>query len=361
LRVLRGIKFGALAVSAALALAACSSSGGDGGSSTSTGGGSTPAASSPAGGGEFDGMKIGIAFDIGGRGDHSFNDLAAKAGDDAKAEGATVQESAAAANEPDSAKEERLRTLADAGFNPIVAVGFVYSEEAQKVAKEYPDVHFAVVDGFLDAPNLTNLVFSVNEASYLVGIVAGLKTKTDKVGFIGGVKGPIIDPFAAGYQAGVKAANPKATVQFKWLSDKADATAFANPSGGKIAANALYDAGCDIVFHAAGKSGDGLFEAAAARKMFAIGVDSDQYVTAPAAAKPYILTSSLKKVDVAVTDFIKAVKDGTVKAGFDSYDLKRGGVGYATSGGQTDDIKAQIDAAAQKVISGEIKVPSELK
>ena len=356
------MKFGTLAVGAALVLAACSSSGGEGNETTAPAGTTPAGASTPAGGGgALDGMKIGIAFDIGGRGDHSFNDLAAAAGDAAKEEGAEVQEVTPTPDEPDSAKEERLRTLADAGYDPIVAVGFVYSEEAQKVAKEYPDIHFAVVDGFLDAPNLSNLVFSVNEASYLVGLAAGYTTESNKVGFIGGVRGPIIDPFAAGYQAGVKAANPQATVTMKWLSDKADAKAFNNPDGGKIAANALYDAGCDVVFHAAGKSGDGLFEAAADQKKWAIGVDSDQYQTAPADAKQYILTSSLKRVDVAVTDFIHAVKDGTVEAGFVNYDLAKDGVGYATSNPAIDDIKDKIDAAAQKVISGEIAVPSELK
>jgi basic membrane protein A len=356
------MKFGTLVVGAALVLAACSSSGG-GGNETTAPAGTTPAggATTPAGGGELDGMKIGLAYDIGGRGDHSFNDLAAKAIDEAKAMGAEVQEVSPTPDEPDSAKEERLRTLADAGYNPIIAVGFVYSEEAQKVAKEYPDVHFAVVDGFLDADNLTNLVFSVNEASYLVGLAAGYTTKTNKVGFIGGVRGPVIDPFAAGYQAGVKAANPQATVSMKWLSDKADAKAFANPDGGKIAANALYDAGCDVVFHAAGKSGDGLFEAAAEQKKWAIGVDSDQYQTAPADAKQYILTSSLKRVDVAVASFIQSVKDGSVQAGFDNFDLASDGVGYSTSNPAIDDIKDKIDAAIPKITSGEIKVPSELK
>ena len=148
------------------------------------------------------------------------------------------------------------------------------------------------------------------QGSFLVGVAAGLKTKTDKVGFVGGVKGPIIDPFAAGYQAGVKAVNPKATVEMKWLSDQADAKAFANPPGGKTAATALYDNGSDIVFHASGLSGNGVFEAAAAEDKLAIGVDSDQYLTAPTDQQSHILTSALKRVDVAVFDFAKAFDDG---------------------------------------------------
>jgi basic membrane protein A and related proteins len=356
------MKLAVVAVAITTVAAGCSSSKKDDNSGGTSGGKTTSAASSAAGGGgELKGMKIGIAFDIGGRGDHSFNDLAAKAGDAAKAQGAEVKEATPTTGEPDSAKIERLSTLADAGYNPIIAVGFVYAEEVQKVAKQYPDIKFANVDGFLDAPNLTNLVFSVNEASYLVGVAAALKTKTNKVGFVGGVKGPIIDPFGAGFEAGVKAANPKASVAIEFISDKADDSAFKNPSGGKTKAKALYDSGVDIVFAAAGASGDGVFAAAKAAGKLAIGVDSDQYQTVSPALRDVILTSSLKKVDVAVADFIKAAKAGTVKAGFRSYDLKNSGVGYATSGGKVDDIKTQIEAAAQKVISGELKVPTELK
>jgi basic membrane protein A len=307
------------------------------------------------------GPKIGLAYDIGGRGDKSFNDLAAagtkKASEDLDA---TCKESEAAPDEADSAKEERLRTLADAGFDPIIAVGFVYTPMVTKVAKEYPKVKFANVDGAAEGKNVTNLSFTPEQGSFLVGIAAGLKTKTNKVGFVGGVKGPVIDPFAAGFQAGVKQVNPKAKVDMKWLSDAADQKAFANPPGGKTAATALYDNGADIVFHASGLSGNGVFEAAAAEKKLAIGVDSDQYLSAPKAQQKYILTSALKRVDVAVYDFAKAFKDGTVKSGFDVYDLKRDGVGYATSGGQIDDIKAKIDGYKAKIISGEIKVPKEL-
>jgi basic membrane protein A and related proteins len=325
---------------------------------TTTAGGSDKGGLCASGG---KGPKIGLAYDIGGRGDKSFNDLAAagtkKASEDLDA---TCKESEAAPDEAPTAKEERLRTLAEAGYNPIVAVGFVYTDMVTKVAKEYPDVKFAIVDGASEGDNVTNLSFSPEQGSFLVGVAAGLKTKSDKVGFVGGVKGPIIDPFAAGFQAGVKEANPKATVDMKWLSDQADAKAFANPPGGKTAATALYDSGADIVFHASGLSGNGVFEAAEEAKKLAIGVDSDQYLSAPKAQQPYIMTSALKRVDVAVYDFAKAFKDGTVKSGFDVYDLKRDGVGYATSGGQIDDIKSKIDGYKQKIVSGQIKVPNTL-
>lgn len=309
------------------------------------------------------GPKIGLAYDIGGRGDKSFNDLAAAGVKKSLDElDATCEESEAALDEPDSAKEERLRTLAEAGYNPIVAVGFVYTEEVNKVAKEYPDIKFSVVDGFAEGANITNLVFSVEQGSYLVGVAAALKTKTKKVGFIGGVRGPVIDPFAAGYKAGVAAVDPSITVDMKWLSDKGDAKAFANPPGGKTAATALYDAGADVVFHASGLSGNGLFDVAATKPdgIWAIGVDSDQYQTATPEQQKHILTSSLKKVDVAVFDFVKAFKDGTAKAGYDLYDIKRDGVGYATSGGFLDDVQPKIDEYKAKLVSGELTAPSKL-
>ena len=311
--------------------------------------------------GDGDGPKIGLAYDIGGRDDKSFNDLGAagvkKASDELDA---SCTESEAGAQEPDSAKEERLRTLADAGHDPIVAVGFVYSEEVQKVAAEYPDIKFAVVDGFAEGPNVTNLVFAPEQGSFLVGVAAGLKTETDQVGFVGGVQGPITDPFAAGYKAGVAAVNPDATVEMKWLSDEANEKAFANPPGGNTAATALYDGGADIVFHASGLSGNGVFEAADAAEKWAIGVDSDQYLSAPKEQQDNILTSALKRVDVAVFDYVKAFTEDAVKPGFDLYDMVRDGVGYATSGGYVDDIEDQLEEYKQKIIDGEIKVPNEL-
>lgn len=311
--------------------------------------------------GDGDGPKIGLAYDVGGRGDKSFNDLAAAAVKKASDElDASCKESEAGNQEPDSAKEERLRTLADAGYDPIVAVGAVYTEEVQKVATEYPELTFAVVDGFAEGDNVTNLVFSPEQGSYLVGIAAGLKTETNKIGFVGGVKGPIIDPFAAGFQAGIKEVNPEATVDMKWLSDAPDEKAFSNPPGGRTAATALYDDGADIVFHASGLSGNGVFEAAEAADKWAIGVDSDQYNTAPEAQQDNILTSSLKRVDVATFDFLEAYTKDEVEAGFDVYDLARDGVGYSTTGGFIDDIEDQIEEYKQKILDGEIKVPNTL-
>ena len=353
-------KLAAATAVVALALTGCAKKNTDAGSSSGGGGASagSKAGLCPSTG---DGPKIGLAYDIGGRGDKSFNDLAAAGTKKAATSlDATCKESEAAPDEPETAKEERLRTLADAGYDPIVAVGFVYTPMVTKVAKEYPKVKFAIVDGASEGANVTNLSFAPEQGSFLVGVAAGLKTKTNTVGFVGGVKGPVIDPFAAGFQAGVKAVNPKAKVEMKWLSDQADQKAFANPPGGKTAATALYDAGADVVFHASGLSGAGVFEAAAAEKKLAIGVDSDQYLTAPAAQKPYILTSALKRVDVSVSDFITDFSKKQTKAGFDVYDLKRDGVGYSTSNPKIKDIQAKIDGYKAKIASGAIKVPTKL-
>ena len=165
-------------------------------------------------------------------------------------------------------------------------MGFVYTPMVTKVAKEYPKVKFAVVDGAAEGKNVTDLVFTPEQGSYLVGVAAGLKTKTNKVGFVGGVKGPIIDPFAAGFQAGVKKVNPKATVEMKWLSDEADAKAFANPPGGKTAAHRAVRRRCrHRLPRRRAVRRRRLRGGRAKPKKLAIGVDSDQYLSAPDGAE----------------------------------------------------------------------------
>ena len=311
----------------------------------------------PAGG---DGPKIGLAYDVGGRGDDSFNDLAAKGVSDAvEALDATCTELEAAAEESESAREERLRTLADAGHDPIIGVGAAYATSAATVAAEYPDLTFGVVDGFTEAPNLTNLTFAAQQGAYLVGMAAALETETDNIGFVGGANNPVITTFLAGYQAGARSINPDIEIQTQYLSDELDDTAFSNVPGGRTAAEAMYDNGADVVFHAAGESGNGVFQAADESDNWAIGVDSDQWLGAPEEQQDNILTSSLKRVDVAVLDFVRAFDEGTVEPGFELYDAARDGVGYATSGGHVDEYTDQLDEALAGIIAGEIEVPSE--
>jgi basic membrane protein A len=312
-----------------------------------------------------------MAYDIGGRGDKSFNDLAAAGLDKAKTDfGVQVKELEAAPNESEQAKESRLKLLADGGYNPIVAVGFAYATAVSKVVPSYPSTHFAIIDddqncnskkdfGLGVQPNVTCLLFSENESSFLVGVAAGLATKAKNVGFIGGVNVPLIQKFEAGYDAGVKAVCSSCKIQSKYLTQPPDFTGFNDPAKGKTAALGMYNNGADVVYHAAGGSGAGLFQAAAQVKHWAIGVDSDQYNSAPADEKQYILTSALKGVDTATYTFIKDNVNGAFKAGSTRFGLKEDGVGYATSNPALDPYKAKIEEYKQKIIDGSITVPTK--
>jgi basic membrane protein A len=274
--------------------------------------------------------------------------------------GMETQESEAADGEPESAREERLRTFADAGFDPIIAVGFAYSAAVAKVAAEYPEVHFAIVDDEVAvADNIANLVFAEEQGSFLVGAAAALKSETDHIGFIGGVEVPLIKKFEAGYIAGAKQIKPDITIDVTYLTQPPDFAGFNDPARGKTAAQGMFDAGADVVYHAAGGSGGGLFEAASESGNWAIGVDSDQYNTADPSVQDVILTSMLKNVNVAVHDYLTEVNDGSFPSGVSRYDLSVDGVGYSTSGGFVDDITDQLDDLKQQVIDGEITVPTE--
>jgi basic membrane protein A len=314
-------------------------------------------------------VKVGMAYDVGGRGDQSFNDSAARGLDKAKAAGVTVvNEIEATASDTDAQREDRLRQLAEGGANVVIAVGFAYEPALAKAAPDYPDVHFAIVDDNTlcdpaakggPAKNVACLTFAEEQGSYLVGVAAALKSKSGKIGFIGGVNTPLIQKFQAGFQAGVKATKASDTVDAKYITQPPDFSGFNDPGQGETIAKGMYDGGADIVYAAAGGSGAGVFKAAKAAKAWGIGVDSDQY-KAPtlSAVKDVIMTSMVKNVDVAVWDDIAGAVNGKPLTGQHVYDLKSGGVGYATSGGFVDDIKPQLEAAKAKIISGEIKVPS---
>jgi basic membrane protein A len=348
--VRRVLKIAPVLLAGALVIAGC---GGDDDDNTSAGGG---ASSAPA-----NAPKVGMAYDIGGRGDQSFNDAAAAGLDRSKSElGVTdAKELEASPGETDAQKEERLRSLAEAGYNPIIAVGFAYSTALAKVAPDFADVKFAIVDDAnAKGANIENLTFAENEGSFLVGVAAALKSQAKHIGFVGGVQVPLIKKFEAGYIAGAKAIDPSIKVDVKYLTQPPDFTGFNDPAKGKTTAEGMYDGGADVVYQAAGGSGGGVFQAAKSAGKLAIGVDSDQYKTADASVKDVILTSMLKKVDVAVYDFIKNVEGNAFKAGVKVFDLKAGGVDYSTSGGKVDDIKSKLDDFKQKIINGEITVPS---
>jgi len=344
--VRRMTKTAALLGAAVLALTACGSP-----EETDDGDGGGPTESE---------VMVGMAYDVGGRGDQSFNDAAAAGLDQAAEEfGFETQESEAADGEPESAREERLRTFADAGYDPIIAVGFAYSASVAKVAKEYPEVHFAIIDDEVAmGDNIANLVFAEEEGSFLVGAAAALKTETDQIGFVGGVNTPLIKKFEAGYIAGAEQVNPDIEIESTYLTQPPDFSGFGDPAKGLTAAQGMYDGGADIVYHAAGGSGGGVFEAAAESGNLAIGVDSDQYVTADPSVQDVILTSMLKKLDVAVFEYLTQVDEGTFPSGVERYDLEDDGVGYSTSGGKIDDITDQLDDFKQQIIDGDIEVPT---
>ncbi|SFC73966.1 nucleoside-binding protein [Nocardioides terrae] len=336
-----------------LALTACGGSSDDNGSAKESTGSS----------GAKSDIKVGLAYDIGGRGDQSFNDMAAAGLDKAKSEfGVKASESEATPDEAESAKEDRLIQLADGGYNPVIAIGFAYSEAVGKVAKQFPDTNFAIVDDTANTDaNVTNLVFAEEQGSFLVGAAAALKSKTGDIGFVGGVNVPLINKFEAGYDAGAKAVNPNIKIESAYLTQPPDFTGFNDPGKGKTAAEGQFDGGADVVYHAAGGSGLGVFQAAKAAKGLAIGVDSDQYLTAAPDLQPSILTSMIKHVDVAVYNFIKSFKDGDPLTGTVTFDLKSGGVDYSTSGGQVDDIKSKLDDFKKQIIDGTITVPTTVK
>ena len=303
-------------------------------------------------------IKVGLAYDLGGRGDKSFNDAAAAGLDEAKKElGVTGKELSPSSDED---REANLKLLAEGEYNPIIGVGFAYADSIKLVAEANPDVTFGTIDTVVDLPNVHNNVFAENEGSFLVGAAAGLKTKSNKVGFIGGVETELIKKFEAGFVAGVKETNPTATVEVKYITPDGDFSGFNAPDKAKEIAGSMYDGGADVIFHAAGGSGTGLFDAAVAAGdgKWAIGVDSDQYLGATADQQKHILTSMLKRVDVAVRDTIKAFADGDTKGKTVVLDLKADGVGYSTSGGYVDDIADQLDAFKDQIISGKITVPT---
>lgn len=318
-----------------------------------------------------EGAKLGLAYDLGGRGDQSFNDSAARGLDKALDEGMElVGELTAALDEPDSSKIDRLNQLVSDGATAIVAVGFAYAGPLAEVAPHHPEVNFGIVDdaslclspdegGVEGAPydNVDCMTFAEHEGSFLVGVAAALTSESGKVGFIGGVDVPLIQKFQAGFDQGALAANPDVELADKYISEPPDFSGFNDPSSGKTIAKGMYDDGFDVVYAAAGASGAGVFQAAQEAGAWGIGVDSDQYnIPALDDVKDVILTSMVKNIDVAVYDFFKSVHDGAPLSGQHDYDLAAGGVSYSTSGGFVDDIAAQLDEWAAKIISGEVAV-----
>lgn len=310
-----------------------------------------------------DPVMVGMAYDIGGRGDQSFNDSAAAGLDKAVSDfGIQAQELEPTAGGEN--REENLRLLAESGFELTFGIGFAFADAVTAAAADFPETNFAIVDSVIDAPNVASIVFAEEQGSALVGAAAALKSTTGNIGFIGGVDIDLIKKFQAGFEWGAKQINPDIQIQVQYLTSVPDFSGFGDPAKGKEAALAMFQNGADIVYHAAGGSGAGLFEAAkevsdaSGSQVWAIGVDSDQYNQVSDDLKPYILTSMLKRVDVSVYKTIENYIASGTQSGVTVFDLSVDGVGYSTSGGFLDDIADQLEELKAKIVSGELVVPT---
>lgn len=293
-------------------------------------------------------VKVALVTATGGLGDRSFNDSAWAGFQKAKKDlGVEIK-----VVEPASVADyvTQLTAMAEAGYQLVVGIGFDMKDAITNVAPKYPKTKFATVNVMIDAPNVAVAQFKDHEGSFLAGALAGLVTKTGVVGFVGGVDAPNIRRFLVGFEEGVKNVNPKAKVLSAFVG------AFNDPGKGKEFALQLIAQKADIVFHAAGKTGEGVIAAAKEAGVYAIGVDQDQDYIAPGT----VLTSMVKRVDVAMYDLIKSVKDGTFTPGVHMYGLKEGGVGLSEMKYTRDKIPAsalqKVDELKQKIIRGEITV-----
>lgn len=302
-------------------------------------------------------IDVGLVFDVGGRGDKSFNDAAYK--------GVEVAKEKLGINfdyiEPGEGadRETALRGLAAGKYTLIFGIGFLFTDDITHIANTYPQKKFACVDYVISdkkiPENLVALKFREEEGCFLVGAIAGLVTKTNTIGFVGGMNIPLIKKFEAGYKEGSKTVNKNIKILISYAGVTPEA--FKNPAKGKELALSQYNQGADIIFHASGSTGLGVFEAAIEKKKLAIGVDSDQYEEAPG----YVLTSMIKKVDVAVYKTIENFVNNKFKGGIVELGLKEDGVGYVYNEKNKNLIPENIikivEDLRKKIIAGEIKIP----
>jgi len=298
-----------------------------------------------------DDSKPAIVFDIGGKFDKSFNESMFNGAEKFKAETGVAYGEFEIANE--AQREQAIRNFADQGYSPIIAAGFAQAAAVEKVAKEYPDLKFAIVDMVVDLPNVQSIVFKENEGSYLVGLLAGMASKSGKVGFVGGMDIPLIRKFGCGYAQGVKAAKPDATIFQNMTGDTG--AAWNDPvKGGEITKGQMAQ-GADVVYAAAGATGLGVLQAAADGGALSIGVDANQNYLHPGK----VLTSMLKRVDVAVYNVMKG-GNANFKPGIQALGLAEDGVGYAMDDNNkpliTPEMLAAVEKAKADIIAGTIKV-----
>ena len=293
-----------------------------------------------------------IIYDMGGKFDKSFNEAAFNGATKWAEETGGSFDDFEMQNE--AQREQALRRFAARGSNPIVVTGFAFADALNAVAQEFPDTNFAIIDMVVEQPNVRSVVFNEHEGSYLVGMMAAMASKSGTVGFVGGMDIPLISKFACGYVQGAKAANPDVNV----IQNMTGTTpaAWNDPVKGGELTKAQIDQGADVVYHAAGGTGRGVLQAAADAGILGIGVDSNQNHLFPGS----VLTSMLKRVDVAVYN---AFTDGTsdsFETGFNVLGLAEGGVGYALDENNESLVSAEmtdaVNAAADKIKSGELAV-----
>ena len=333
-------------------------------------------------------FKIGIVFDIGGRGDNSFNDSAyaglvdiaktfegyIKDDPDKVNHGSIVELKYLEPKEGGQDREQLLRLLSDEDYNLIFGVGFMFRDAIEKVAKDYPETHFALIDGYIpdlvETSNITCIDFKEHEGSFMVGAIAGLLNQGGKVGFIGGMDIPLIHKFEAGFFAGAMYINEELRKNSMKLSQYIgkDPGAFTDAPSAYNIASSMYKQGTSIIYHASGASGDGLFQAAEEYNKLSIGVDSDQgliYASsnndATKARAKFILTSCIKRVDNAVFVITKElIEKGKLSGGYHSFGIKDDGVGYALNQYNEEKIvpiKDKLEEIKQLIIDGAIVVP----
>jgi basic membrane protein A len=365
----------ALALIAVLSVVAAACGDDDGGGETAATGGTGGATGETAAAECNADISVGIAFDIGGLGDKSFNDAADAGLQQAVADGLVCEENVVVneANSTGSDRDQNAQALADAGMDLVIGVGFAFSPGLNTIAPDYPDTDFMIVDGFATCgtacgltndqnaiSNVADYTFKEHEGSFLVGAAAALKCQCDTIGFLGGQEGTgLIEKFQAGYEAGAAQINPDIEVLVEYIGDSTEA--FNNPVAGEELSTSMYDEGAEIIYHAAGASGAGLFNAAVEANKLAIGVDSDQYLTASPEQQPLILTSMLKRVDTAVYIAIQEVAEvgSSGLAGSLVFGMAENGVDYSDSNPEqlTSDITEQLDEFKQQIIDGTIVVP----
>ncbi|MCO5060223.1 MAG: BMP family ABC transporter substrate-binding protein [Rhizobiaceae bacterium] len=292
-----------------------------------------------------------IIYDLGGKFDKSFNEAAYNGAEKFKSETGIEYVEFEISN--DAQREQALRRFAENGRDPIVMAGFSWAAALEKVAAEFPDTDFAIIDMVVDKPNVRSVVYKEQEGSYLVGILAAMASETKKVGFVGGMDIPLIRKFACGYVGGAKAAG--ATEVFENMTGDTPA-AWNDPTRGGEITKSQIDQGADVVYAAAGGTGIGVLQAAADADKLAIGVDSNQNYLQPG----HVLTSMLKRVDVAVYDAFMDSKNGEFSSGINVLGLAEDGVGYAVDEHNealiTDEMKAAVEKAKADIIAGTVEV-----